>query len=334
MLQATIHDAFGIENVRWGEGEAPRIEAGQVLVRMRAASLNYRDLLVATGKYNPKMPLPRVPLSDGAGEVIACGLGVTRWKIGERVAGIFMPTWLSGRIGEDSGGSALGGAIDGVLAEEVAFDEDGLVAIPAHLSFAEAASLPCAAVTAWNALVWSGGLRPGETVLVQGSGGVSVFALQFAKMAGARTIAITSSAEKMERLKAMGADWVLNYREDPTWGKTIAKGGGADHIVEVGGAGTLEQSIVAARAGGRVSVIGILSGIAGGINLGPMLHKSITMQGIYVGSREMFEQMNRAIAQHEMRPVIDQVYEAAEIQKALRHMEAAGHFGKIVVLIG
>lgn len=333
MLQATIDDAFGLENVRWSEGVGARMGAGQVLVRMRAASLNYRDLLVATGKYNPKMPLPRVLLSDGAGEVIACGEGVTRWRVGDRVAGIFMQTWLCGRIGEESGKSALGGAIDGVLAEQVAFDEDGLVAIPAHLSFAEAATLPCAAVTAWNALVWSGGLRPGETVLVQGSGGVSVFALQFAKMAGARTIAITSTAEKMERLKTMGADWVLNYREDASWGKSIAKGGGADHVVEVGGTGTLEQSLVAVRAGGRVSVIGILSGIVGDINLGPILHKNVVLQGIYVGSREIFEQMNRAIALHEIRPVIDRVYEASEVKSALRHMEMAGHFGKIVVVI-
>ena len=245
MLQATVDGDFGIENVHWGQGVAPVPGEEQVLVRMRAASLNFRDLLVATGKYNPKMPLPRVLLSDGAGEVAALGSGVTRWRVGDRVAGIFMQTWLAGRIGEESGKSALGGAIDGVLAEEVVVDQNGLVAIPAHLSFEEAATLPCAAVTAWNALVWSGGLRPGETVLVQGSGGVSVFALQFAKMAGARVVAITSTAQKMERLKSLGADWVVNYREDANWGRTIAKAGGVDHVVEVGGTGTLEELLEA-----------------------------------------------------------------------------------------
>ena len=334
MLQATVDGQFGIENVHWGEGVAPVPGKGQVLVRMRAASLNFRDLLVATGKYNPKMPLPRVILSDGAGEVAALGSGVTRWRVGDRVAGIFMQTWLAGRIGEESGKSALGGAIDGVLAEEVVVDQNGLVSIPAHLSFEEAATLPCAAVTAWNALVWSGGLRPGETVLVQGSGGVSVFALQFAKMAGARVVAITSTAQKMERLKSLGADWVVNYREDANWGRTIAKAGGVDHVVEVGGTGTLEQSLVAVKGGGRVSVIGILSGITGALNIGPILHKNVTMQGIYVGSREMFEQMNAAIALHQMQPVIDRVYDAPEIQNALRLMEAAGQFGKIVIRVG
>ena len=333
MLQATVDRHFGIENVHWGEGVAPVPQEGQVLVRMRAASLNFRDLLVATGKYNPKMPLPRVLLSDGAGEVVALGSGVEAWRVGDRVAGIFMQTWLAGRIAPDSGNSALGGAIDGVLAEEIAVNQNALVAIPAHLSFEEAATLPCAAVTAWNALMWSGGLRPGETVLVQGSGGVSVFALQFAKMAGARVVAITSTPERMERLKSLGADWVLNYRDDANWGRTISKAGGVDHVVEVGGTGTLEQSIGAVRAGGRVSVIGILSGIAGALNIGPILHKNVTMQGIYVGSREMFEQMNAAIALHRMQPVIDRVFEAPQIQNALRHMEAAGHFGKIVMRI-
>ena len=333
MLQATVDRHFGIENVHWGEGVAPVPQEGQVLVRMRAASLNFRDLLVATGKYNPKMPLPRVLLSDGAGEVVALGSGVEAWRVGDRVAGIFMQTWLAGRIAPDSGNSALGGAIDGVLAEEIAVNQNALVAIPAHLSFEEAATLPCAAVTAWNALMWSGGLRPGETVLVQGSGGVSVFALQFAKMAGARVVAITSTPERMERLKSLGADWVLNYRDDANWGRTISKAGGVDHVVEVGGTGTLEQSIGAVRAGGRVSVIGILSGIAGALNIGPILHKNVTMQGIYVGSREMFEQMNAAIALHRMQPVIDRVFEAPQIQNALRRMEAAGHFGKIVMRI-
>lgn len=331
MLQGTVDRAFGIENVHLGEVASPEPRTGEVIVRIRAVSLNYRDLLVATGKYNPKMPLPRVLLSDGAGEVVALGSDISRWKLGDRVAGIFMTDWLAGRFRDEYSKSALGGAIDGVLAGQVAFNQNSLVSIPAHLSFEEAATLPCAGVTAWNALVWSGGLRAGETVLVQGSGGVSVFALQFAKAAGARVIATSSRQDKMDRLKCLGADWVLNYKEDPGWGNTIAKAGGVDHVVEVGGVGSLEQSLSATRGGGRVSVIGILSGILGPLNIAPILHKAITVQGIYVGSREMFEQMNTAITQHSLRPVIDRVFEAAQIQEALRHMEAAGHFGKIVL---
>jgi len=331
MRQAVIEGGFGIERVVWREVEDPTPGHGQVLVRVRATSLNYRDYLVVKGHYNPKMALPRVPLSDGAGEVVALGEGVTNWNVGDRVAGIFMQTWLDGPYREEYGKSALGGAIDGMLADLVVLDERGLVAVPDHLSFAEAATLPCAAVTAWNALFESGSVKPGDTVLVQGSGGVSVFALQFAKAAGARVIATSSQPAKMDRLKAMGADWVLNYKEEPEWGKVIAKAGGVDHVVEVGGIGSLEQSIVAVRAGGQVNVIGVLTGVAGSLNIAPILHKHLHLQGIYVGSRSMFMNLNRALAQNQVKPVIDSVYPGAQIQEALRHMEGAGHFGKIVV---
>jgi NADPH:quinone reductase-like Zn-dependent oxidoreductase len=298
---------------------------------VRAASLNYRDYLVAKGAYNPKMPLPRVPLSDGAGEIVALGEGVSNWAIGDRVAGIFMQAWLDGPYRDVYGKSALGGAIDGLLSELVVLDVHGLVAIPDHLSFEEAATLPCAAVTAWNALFESGNVKPGDTVLVQGSGGVSVFALQFAKAAGARVIATSSQPAKIERLKALGADWVLNYKEVPEWGKVIAKAGGVDHVVEVGGIGSLEQSIVAVRGGGHLSVIGILSGAAGNVNLAAILHKHLQVQGIYVGSRAMFQNLNRALSQNQLKPVVDSIYPGTEIQEALRHMEGAGHFGKIVI---
>ena len=331
MRQATIEGAFGIDNVVWREVAEPQPGPGQVLVRMRAASLNYRDYLVAMGRYNPKMPLPRVPLSDGAGEVIGLGTGVTRFALGDRVAGSFMQSWLSGPYREEYGKSALGGAIDGVLAEQIVFEETGLIAVPSHLSFEEAATLPCAGVTAWNALFENGAIRAGDTVLVQGSGGVSVFALQFAKAAGARVIATSSHLEKMEKLRSLGADWVLNYKETPEWGKAIAKAGGVDHVVEVGGAETLEQSLIAVRGGGKVSVIGILSGVSASLNIAPILHKHLRIQGIYVGSHSMFESMNRALTQNQMRPVIDSVYEGAQIQEALRFMESAGHFGKIVI---
>ena len=331
MRQATIEGAFGIENIVWREVADPQPGPGQVLVRIRAASLNYRDYLVAMGRYNPKMPLPRVPLSDGAGEVIGLGTGVTRFALGDRVAGSFMQSWLSGPYREEYGKSALGGAIDGVLAEQIVFGETGLIAVPSHLSFEEAATLPCAGVTAWNALFENGAIRAGDTVLVQGSGGVSVFALQFAKAAGARVIATSSHLEKMEKLRSLGADWVLNYKETPEWGKAIAKAGGVDHVVEVGGAETLEQSLIAVRGGGKVSVIGILSGVSASLNIAPILHKHLRIQGIYVGSHSMFESMNRALTQNQMRPVIDSVYEGAQIQEALRFMESAGHFGKIVI---
>lgn len=331
MRQATVEGAFGIENIVWREVADPQPGPGQVLVSMRAASLNYRDYLVATGRYNPKMPLPRVPMSDGAGEVIGLGAGATKFALGDRVAGIFMQSWLCGPYRDVYGKSALGGAIDGVLAEQIVFGEDGLIAVPSHLSFEEAATLPCAGVTAWNALFENGALRPGDTVLVQGSGGVSVFALQFAKMAGARVIATSSNPIKIEKLKNLGADWVLNYQQNAEWGKAIAKAGGVDHVVEVGGAGTLEQSLHAVRAGGKVSLIGILTGASASLNIAPILHKHLQIQGIYVGSRAMFENMNGALTQNQMRPVIDSVYEGAQIQEALRFMESAGHLGKIVI---
>ncbi len=328
MRQARISEAFGLENVGIASVSAPNCMVGQVLVKIHAASLNYRDYLVATGRYNPKMPLPRVLLSDGAGEVVEGG---SRWKPGDRVAGIFMQNWLAGRYSESYGSSALGGAIEGVASELVAFDEQGLVAIPGHLSYLEAATLPCAAVTAWNALFESGSLRPGETVLVQGSGGVSIFALQFAKAAGARVIATSSSGAKREKLLSLGADWVLDYKANPEWGKEVAREGGVDHVVEVGGVGSLEQSLRAVKGGGRISVIGILSGTLGPLNIAPILHKHVTMQGIYVGSREMFERMNSAIALHRLSPVVDSVFDLSELGSALRYMESAGHLGKIVV---
>ncbi|GAB4361477.1 MAG: NAD(P)-dependent alcohol dehydrogenase [Bryobacter sp.] len=333
MRQVLLEAPFGLSSLALHERELPKTTQGSVLVAIRATSLNYRDLLVATGRYNPRMPLPRVPLSDGAGEVIAVGEGISRWRVGDRVAGIFMQTWLDGPYREHYGKSALGGAIDGVLAEVVAFHEDGLVAVPEHLTWEEAACLPCAAVTAWNALFATGSVKPGETVLVQGSGGVSIFALQFARSAGARVIATSSSAAKAERLEQLGAELVVDYQQHSDWGKQIAKLGGADHVVEVGGAGSLEQSLSAVKAGGEVSVIGIVSGSSAALNIAPILHKHIKLNGIYVGSRAMFEAMNRALVVQQIRPVIDSVYPMDQIQKALEHLESAKHFGKIVVRV-
>ena len=329
-----VEGAFGLENVNLVQRPAPTPGPGQALVRMKASSLNFRDLLVATGRYNPKMPLPRVLLSDGAGVVEAVGEGVTRVKPGDRVAGIFMQTWLDGPYTDAYGKSALGGAIDGVLAEAVVFDEDGLVHLPAHLSFAEGATLPCAGVTAWNALVAQGNLKAGDTVLVQGTGGVSLFALQFARMHGARVIATSSSPAKLERAIAMGASDGIDYRATPDWDKRarqLTGGAGVTHVVEVGGVATLGRSLNAVAGGGYVAVIGVLSGIAGELSIASILHKHLRVQGIYVGSRSMFEAMNRAIEFNRIHPTVDRVFPMSEIRDALRRMESATHFGKIVI---
>ncbi len=334
---ALLEGGFGIENVHISHRTAPQPGPRQALVRIKAASLNFRDYLVATGRYNPKMPLPRVPLSDGAGVVEATGEGVTRVKPGDRVAGIFMQTWLAGPLLEAHAKSALGGAIDGVLADYAVFDEDGLVSVPPHLSFEEAATLPCAAVTAWNALVEQCRVKAGDVVLVLGTGGVSVFALQFARMHGARVIATSSSDAKLERALALGASDGINYKAAQAWDKRareLTGGAGVDHVIEVGGSGTLARSLNAVRTAGHVAVIGVLSGISGETSIAPILHKHLTVHGIYVGSRAMFEDMNRAIAMHALRPAIDRVYPMEEVQAALRHMESAAHFGKIVISLG
>ena len=324
----------GIEALRLCEEEVPRPGPGQALVRVRASCLNYRDLMTVQGRAARGVPLAGlVPLSDGAGEVVEVGDGVTRVAAGDRVAGIFMQRWIGGRITPEANGSALGGALHGMMAEHVVLDAEGLVHVPAHLSFEEAATLPCAAVTAWHALSEHMRLRPGDTVLVQGTGGVSVFALQFARLMGARVIATSSSDAKLGRMFALGAAAGANYRATPGWaGEAVRLTGGAgvDGIVEVGGAGTFAQSLEAVRLGGAISLIGVLTGAAE-VNPTPIMRKSLSVRGIYVGSREMFEDMNRAIAAHGLRPVIDRVFPFAEARAALLHMREAGHFGKIVI---
>lgn len=326
-----IDGGFGLENLKTVERPEPKPGHGQIVVRVRAVSINYRDLLVTKGLYNPKMPLPRMPGSDGAGEVIAVGAGVSRVKVGDRVAAIFHQRWLSGGITESLSKSTLGGDLDGMLAEQVVLSEDGVVAIPEHLSFAEAATLPCAAVTAWNALV-EGGIRAGDAVLVQGTGGVSIFALQFAKMSGARVFITSSSDVKLQRASDLGATAGVNYRTNPDWEKwaRAQTGTGVDHVVEVGGTGTLEKSIRAVRTGGHIALIGVLAG-GTAMNPLPILMKSVRLRGIFVGSRSMFEEMNRAISAHQLRPIIDRVFPFAEFPAALKHIESAAHFGKIVV---
>jgi NADPH:quinone reductase-like Zn-dependent oxidoreductase len=278
---------------------------GEVLVGVRAVSLNYRDLMVIKGKYNPKLKLPRIPCSDGVGEVMAVGEGVTAWKQGDRVAGIFMQNWMEGTLTRERSKGALGGDVDGMLADFVVLKAMGLVAIPEHLSYQEAATLPCAAVTAWNALV-TADVKPGGTVLILGTGGVSIFALQFARLRGARVLGISGSDEKLERAKGMGLDAGGNYRKHPDWEKWVMEqtgGEGVDLVVEVGGAGTLPRSLQAAKMGGTVAQIGILAQMAEPLPIHLMMHKWLRVHGIYVGSRKDFVEMNKAIAQAHLRPV-------------------------------
>lgn len=334
MKAMRIHELGGPDGLRLDELPEPRPGAGEVAVRVRATSLNYRDLMMVRGQYNPKLALPIVPLSDGAGEVSAVGQGVTRFKPGDRVASAFMPGWVSGAPNEAKARSALGGGGAGMLAETVVLPAEGVVAVPDHLSFEEAATLPCAAVTAWHALVVEGQLKAGDTVLVQGTGGVSVFALQFARLHGARVIATSSSDEKLQRMLALGASDGINYKTTPDWDKAALKltgGEGVDHVVEVGGVGTLNKSLRVAKMGGRVSLIGVLTGGSAEVGIFPVLMKNLRVQGIYVGSVGMFELMNRAIALHAMKPVIDRVFPFEEAAEAYRHLASGTHFGKVVI---
>jgi len=335
MKRYLIDGSFAIDGLRIEEIDTPEPDPGQVLVRIRAASLNYRDLLMVTGSYSRNLQLPLVPLSDGAGEVVQVGRGVSRWKEGDRVIPTFFQKWTGGRITPEVPASALGGALNGVLAEYAVFHQDGLVGLPPQLSFEEGATLPCAGVTAWNCLQ-SGNLVSGETVLVLGSGGVSCFALQFARAAGSRVIATSGSDAKAVRLKEMGASEVINYRSEPSWEKRVLEltgGEGVDVVVEVGGAGTLAQSIKATRMGGQISLIGVLAGQAGEVNPLPAVMKNIRIQGIFVGSREMFEAMKRAINLNGIRPVIDRVFPFHEARQAFRHLESGAHLGKVVISV-
>lgn len=334
MQVGVLKGSFGLENLDITSQQLPQPGPHQVLIRVRATSLNYRDLLIVTGRYDPQMPLPRILFSDGAGEVVAVGDEVSRVAVGERVAGIFMQSWLAGPMSAVHPSSALGGAIDGMLAEFVVLSEEGVVRIPEHLSFEEAAALPCAAVTAWNALITQGRLQAGETVLIQGTGGVSLFALQFARMHGVRVIATSSSDEKLQRVRDLGASDTINYRAEPNWQERVLEltdGMGVDHVVEVGGAGTLAKSLSAVRTSGIVSLIGVLTGVSAEIPTAAILRKHIRVQGIFVGSREIFDAMNRAITLHKMQPVLDRIFAFTEFHEALRYLESGAHFGKIVV---
>jgi NADPH:quinone reductase-like Zn-dependent oxidoreductase len=326
--------SFGIDSLEFVERPTPQPGPGEVLVRVHAISLNYRDLLMVKGLYNPKLKLPRIPCSDGAGEVAAVGEGVIRWKTGDRVAGIFMQNWLDGPLTPAKSKGALGGDIDGMLAEYVVLRDTGLVRLPEHLSFAEAATLPCAAVTAWNALA-AGRLKPGSTVLILGTGGVSIFALQLARIMGVRVLGISGSAAKLERARSLGMDAGINYRETPAWDRWALEqtgGEGVDLVIEVGGVGTLPRSLGAIRMGGVIAQIGVLAGNAEPLPLALILHKQARIQGIYVGSRKDFEEMNKAITLTGLRPVAE-LFPWSQARQVMERMESASHFGKLVLTV-
>lgn len=336
-MRAIELQGFAADRLVMAERPQPEPGPGEVLVRVKACSLNYRDWLMVQGVYNPKQKLPLIPLSDGAGEVMATGPGVTAFRPGDRVLGHFFPNWQSGGPSAEKFSISMGGPYDGWLCESRTYPAHALSRIPDHLSFADAASLPCAALTAWSAVVTLGQVQPGDLVLVQGTGGVSLFALQFAKLAGAEVIVTSSSDEKLEKAKTLGADHGINYRSNPEWGRAarqISGGRGLDHIVEVGGAGTLNQSIRAIRPGGTVSMIGVLSGpMSNDLLLPLVVMQQVRLQGVTVGSKEGFDAMLRAMTLSKMKPVLDRSFDFSEsgVRVAYDHMGKGAAFGKIVV---
>ena len=326
----------GIELVVEVERPNPKPGHRQVLVKVKACSLNFRDLGIVRGTYRVPVRENVIPLSDGAGEVVEIGPGVLRVKVGDRVAGNFFQRWPGGELSAEVHGSALGGGIDGMLADYALLEEDGVVKIPPHLSFEEGAALPCAGVTAWHAMMEHAKLKAGDTILLQGTGGVSIFGLLFARAAGIRAIITSSSDDKLARAKKLGAAFGINYKTTPEWDKAAMEftdGVGVDHVIEVGGAATLARSFHAIRVGGRVSMIGGLSGGATELNPGLIFSRRANVQGISVGSTQMFLAMNRAIEVNAIKPVIDKVFAFADAQAAYKHMASGAHFGKIVIRV-
>ncbi|HEX4112687.1 MAG TPA: NAD(P)-dependent alcohol dehydrogenase [Stellaceae bacterium] len=323
----------GLDGLTQVELPQPKPGPRQVLVKVAACSLNYRDLAIASGNYRAPTKENVIPLSDGAGEVAEIGPGVTHFKVGDKVAGNFTQRWYGGQPAPENGNYALGGTADGMLAEYVVLEEQGTVTLPANLSVQEGATLPCAGVTAWHAVVEHGWTKAGNTVLVQGTGGVSIFALQFARALGAEVIATSSSDEKLAQAKKLGASHGINYKTNPEWDKAAVEfsHGGVDQVIEVGGAGTWQRSLGAIKPGGKVSMIGVLTGAAGDSNPMLILAKRANVQGISVGSTQMFEAMNRAIAANNIKPVIDKVFPFAYAKAAFQHLQSQKHVGKVVI---
>jgi len=327
---------FGLDNLRMADRPEPRPGPGDVLVEVRACSLNYRDVMVARGEYDPRQGLPLVPLSDGVGEVVNVGEGVERVAVGDRVASLFAQRWIAGTPGRRELRSTLGSPQDGMLAQRRLLSEEGVVQVPDFLTDVEAATLPCAALTAWSALVTEGRVSPGDTILVQGTGGVATFALQLGLLLGARVIVTSSSDDKLERVRDMGAWKTINYVDTPAWGKAakaLTGGRGVDLVVEVGGAGTMDQSIRAVRPGGTIALIGVLAGGASRVDLTPVLMRGIRVQGVFVGSREGFEEMLRAVEHHELRPVVDRVFPFENAADAFTHLASGAHRGKVCISV-
>lgn len=327
----------GIDALALVDKPVPQPGRGEVLVRLTAASINYRDLITVRGGYGSRQKFPLVPLSDGAGVVEAVGEGVTAFATGDRVIGSFFESWTGGEPSEAKMRAALGGAVDGTLTEYRVFPMHALVRTPAHLTDVEAATLPCAGVTAWSAVIKLGGIRPGHTVLTQGSGGVSIFALLIAKMAGARVVATSSSEAKIARLKALGADVTLNYKQVPDWGKKAREitGQGVDLVVEVGGVGTLNESIRATRIGGTIAFIGVLAGApASELRLPLMVMQQQRLQGVTVGSVDDLQALANALTLHQVKPVVDRVFPFSEAREAFHYMASGAHLGKVTIAIG
>lgn len=330
-----IQDDWSMDHLKIAERDQPEPGPGEVLLQVKAASINYRDLLVPLRGYGSFTgTLPLVPISDGVGEVVEIGTGVTRVSPGDRACPMIMQKWIAGEPDLTKITSTLGGPIDGVMQEFIVVNEEGLAKAPEYLTDEEAATLPCAALTAWSALVTEGHVKAGDTVLVQGTGGVSLFSLQFAKLLGAKVIVISSSNDKLKRAAALGTDEGINYSNVPEWGKVVKKltgGVGVDHIIEVGGEKTLPQSLRAIRPGGTISMIGVLSGPNMGGSLGLIVTRKVRLQGITVGHRESFEAMSRALAQHQIKPVIDRVFAFEELKGAMEYLRQGKHFGKICI---
>jgi NADPH:quinone reductase-like Zn-dependent oxidoreductase len=336
-MQATalrLSGDFSIDALTFDTVDLPQPQPHDVVVRIRAVSLNYRDLMLVKGLYDPNVEKPRIPCSDGAGEVVAVGSAVTGFVPGDRVVASFFLDWLQGPPTVDAARSALGGAVDGTLTTHQVFPEHALVKIPERFTWQEAATFPCAGVTAWHALVSTANIGMDDTVLLLGTGGVSIFGLQIAKLRGARAIVTSSSDEKLQRTRDMGADDTVNYRQVPEWDKKVREltgKKGATHVLEVGGAGTLPLSLRSAAIGAQVSVIGVLTGLEQPLNIGQILMKTLRVQGIYVGSRAMLAEVMDAFSTGGIRPVVDQTFAFHDAKDAFRSLEQAGHFGKIVI---
>jgi NADPH:quinone reductase-like Zn-dependent oxidoreductase len=333
-----IQDDWSFDHLKLATRPDPRPGPGQVLLRMKAASLNYRDLVVPLRGYGSHTGnLPLIPISDGAGEVIETGAGVTRVKAGDRVCPLFTQAWISGEPTPERLSKSLGGPLDGTMAEYMVLPEGGVVKFPDHLSWEEAAALPCAALTAWSAVVTHDDLGPGSRVLVQGTGGVALFALQFAKLLGAHVTVISSSDDKIAKVKALGADATINYKTTPEWYRAtreITGNAGYDHILELGGEKTLEQSLRCIRPGGTLSMIGVLSGSKLNAPLGLVVTRQVRLQGVTVGNRDGFEAMMRAIGQHKLKPVLDRTFAFEQLKEAMAYLRSGAHFGKVLIQHG